>query len=75
MPQPAADLVGITTAAEDRSSEIVFKESARPISRECPDREDMPAVADQPSHISSIVAGEIRIEPLDPQPGDSGIAN
>src|SRR5206468_6752898 len=34
---------------------------------------DMPAVADQPGHISSVVAGEIRIEPFDVFPGDCGI--
>ncbi len=33
----------------------------------------MVAVADPSRHISSVVAGEARIEPLDPFPGDSGI--
>ena len=75
MSQPAADGVGRTTSAEDGSTEIVLKDRASPIALERPDGKDMAAVADQPCDISSIIAGEIRIEPLDVQLGDSGIAN
>src|SRR5262245_7051801 len=64
MSQPAADMVGRTTAAEDGSTEVVLEGSPSPISLERPDGKGMAAAADQPGDISSIVAGEIRIEPL-----------
>src|SRR5438309_1515035 len=44
VPQPAADLVRGATAAEDRPSEIILEDIARPVSRKHPAREDMPAV-------------------------------
>src|SRR6266568_4544090 len=71
--QAGADLVGVATAAEDRPAEIIFEEIGRPVSRKRADREVLMAVADPPRHISSVIAGEARIEPLDPCPGDSRI--
>src|SRR5262245_61299495 len=73
MPHPAADGVRRTTAAEDGSVELVLEESASPISWERSNRKDIPAAADQPGDVSSIVAGEIRIGPLDSQLGDCRI--
>src|SRR5438093_8077537 len=70
VPQPDADLVRGATAAENRPSEIILEDIARPVSRKHPAREDMSAVTDQPSHISSVVAGETGIEPFDPLFGD-----
>src|SRR6266699_1496846 len=64
--QPGADLVGVATAAENRPAEIIFEEIARPVSRKRTDREDVVAVADASRHVSSVIAGEVRIEPLDP---------
>src|SRR5439155_15801871 len=73
VPQGAADLVCGATAAEDRSSEIIFEDIARPVSREDPTRKNVPAVADSPRHSSSVTAGKTRIEPFEPLLGDSGI--
>src|SRR6266568_927841 len=70
--QAGADQVGVATA-EDRPAEIIFEEIARPVSRKRADREEVLAVADPPRHISSVITGEVRIKPLDPCPGDSGI--
>src|SRR5437773_943709 len=70
--QPGAYQVGGATA-EDRPAEIIFEEIARPVSRKRADREEGLVVADPPRHIPSVIAGEVRIEPLDPCPGDSRI--
>src|SRR5437879_5325263 len=64
--QPGTDLVRGATAAEDRPAEIIFEDVARPVSRKHATREDVLAVADPARHISRVVAGEARIEPLDP---------
>src|SRR5437867_1927226 len=73
VPQRAADLICGAAAAEDRSSEIIFEDIARPISREDPTGKNVPAVAHPPRHSSSVIAGKTRIEPFEPLLGDSGI--
>src|SRR5262245_3720 len=73
MSQPAADGVCITAATEDWLTEIVLEGRARPISRERPNGTNIPPVADQAGDISSIVAGETRIGPFDPQLRDGRI--
>src|SRR5437867_4927261 len=70
--QPGTDLVRGATAAEDRPAEIIFEDIARPVSRKRANREDVVAVTDPSRHVPSVIAGEARIEPLDPCPGDSG---
>ena len=75
VPQRAADLICGAAAAEDRPSEIIFEDIARPVSREHTTRENMPAIADPPRHSPSVVAGETRIEPFEPLLGDGGIGS
>ncbi len=72
--ESGADLVRGAIAAEDRPAEIIFEDIAGLVSRKHATREDVVAVADPPRHISSIIAGEARIEPLDLFPDDSGIS-
>src|SRR5947207_1729987 len=74
VPQRAADLICGAAAAEDRPSEIIFEDIARPVSRVHTTRENMPAIADPPRHSPSVIAGETRIEPFEPLLGDGGIA-
>src|SRR2546425_10587757 len=45
VPQRAADLISGAAAAEDRSSEIIFEDIARPVPREHTTRENSPAIA------------------------------
>src|SRR5206468_7491680 len=71
--QRGADLICGAAAAEDRSSEIIVEDIARPVSREHTAGENMPAIADPPRHRSSVIAGKTRIEPFEPLLGDSGI--
>src|SRR5262245_63943252 len=73
MTEPTANPVCGATAAEDWSSEIIFENIARPVSREHATRENTPAIADQPRHIASVVAGKTRVEPLDPFFGDGRV--
>ena len=73
VPQRAADLICGAAAAEDRSSEIIFEDIARPVSREHTTLDNIPAIADPPGHSSGVIAGKNRIEPFQPLLGDSGI--
>src|SRR5438874_13612133 len=73
VPQRAADLICGAAAAEDRPSEIIFEDIARPVSRVHTTRENMPAIADPPRHSPSVTAGETRIEPFETLVGDRGL--